>query len=76
MNQLIQMVNLMRNGGNPIGFLQMMANNNPVAAQVLNLCKGKNASQLEEIAKNLAKNNGTTIEDVARSLGISIPSNR
>lgn len=64
------------NNRNPIGFLQLMARNNPQAARVLQMCEGKNSAQLEEIARNLANNNGTNVENVARSLGIQIPSNR
>lgn len=64
------------NNRNPMGFVQMMARSNPQAAQVLQMCEGKSSAQLEEIARNLAANNGTNIESVARSLGIQIPSNR
>ena len=40
------------------------------------MMNGKSPAQLEQMARNMAKERGTTIEDVARSLGIVIPSNR
>ena len=37
---------------------------------------GKTSKELEQMAHNMAKERGTTIENVARSLGVTIPSNR
>lgn len=75
-NPIMQIQQLMQAGRNPNAVLQILAQNNPQARQVMQMVNGKNSAQLEQMARNMAKERGTTIEDVARSLGISIPSNR
>lgn len=75
-NPVMAMLAAMRNGANPTAILQQMSSTNPQARQVVQLMNGKNPDQLRKIAENLAANQGTSIEDVARSLGISVPSNR
>ena len=75
-NPLVQMMGLLQSGKNPNAVLQTMAMNNPQVRQVMQLMNGKTPSQLEQMARNMAKERGTTIEDVARSMGIQIPSNR
>lgn len=75
-NPVAQMMQLMQAGKNPNAVLQMLAQNNPQVRQVMGMINGKNPAQLEQMARNMAKERGTTIEDVARSMGIQIPSNR
>jgi hypothetical protein len=74
MLDLRQMVQMVMNGGNPLAMLQQM--NDPRAMQALNMLQNKNPAQLQQIAMNMAKERGTTVEEVARSLGIQIPSQR
>lgn len=75
-NPLAQIMGLLQSGKNPYMILDMMSQNNPQVAQVKKMMTGKSPAQLEQMARNMAKERGTTIEDVARSLGIQIPSNR
>lgn len=75
-NPMLQIQQLMRAGKNPNAVLQIMAQSNPQVRQVMQMMNGKSPAQLEQMARNMAKERGTTIEDVARSLGISVPSNR
>lgn len=75
-NPIMIMLSAMQSGRNPALILRQMANANPQARQVMQMMQGKSPDQLRQMAENLAANQGTTIEDVARSLGISIPSNR
>lgn len=74
MLDLRQMVQLVMNGGNPMTMLQQMGD--PRAMQALNMLQGKSPAQLQQMAINMAQERGTTVEDVARSLGIQIPSQR
>ena len=67
---LIQLVSLMRQGGNPVAMLQQMATNNPQAAQAMQIIQGKSPEQLRQIAANMAKERGMTIEQVCQQLGI------
>lgn len=75
-NPVMTMLSAMRSGRNPTLILRQMANTSPQARQVMQMMQGKNSDQLRQIAENLAANQGTSIEDIARSLGITIPSNR
>lgn len=75
-NPVMSMLSAMQSGRNPSLILRQLATTNPQARQVMQMVSGKSPDQLRQMAENLAANQGTTIEDVARSLGISIPSNR
>jgi transposase-like protein len=56
--------------------LNQMAQNDPQVRKVLQMMQGKSPAELRRIADNIAAERGTTVEDVARQLGITIPSNR
>lgn len=75
-NPLMALMQVARSGGNFIPVLQRMAMNNPQAAQAIRLIQGKSPQQLEQIATNMAKERGVSINDIARQLGISLPSDR
>lgn len=74
MLDLRQMVQMVMSGGNPLGMLQQIGD--PRAMQALNMLQGKSPAQLQQMAMNMARERGTTVEEVARSLGIQIPSQR
>lgn len=75
-NPMMALMQAMRSGGNPMTLLQNMARTNPQAAQAMRLIEGKSPQQLQQIANNMAKERGTSINDIARQLGISLPSER
>lgn len=75
-NPMMQMMAMLRNGMNPQQLLMQMAQNNPQARQVVQMMQGKSTEELRKMADNIAAERGTTVEDVARQLGITIPSNR
>lgn len=60
-------------GMRPTQFLQQMIGRNPMAAQAMNLIQDKTPEQLHQIADNMAKQRGTTVEEIARKYGIPIP---
>lgn len=70
MNNFMQLISLAKNGGNPMGMIQQMAQGNPQMAQAMQYIQGKSPQQLQQIAMNMAKERGTTVEQVARQLGI------
>lgn len=72
-NPMMQLMQMMRGGGNPMQMIQQMAQNNPQMQQVLNSVQGKSPEQVREMAENLAKERGVKLEDVAKNLGISLP---
>ena len=75
-NPLMQLGAMMAYGKNPQHALAMLAQQNPQVRQAMQLMQGKTPAQLEQMARNMAKERGTTIEDIARSMGVQIPSNR
>ena len=75
-NPMLQVVAAMRGGGDPMAMLNQMAQSNPQMQQAMQMISGKSPQQLQEMAKNLAREKGVNIEDVARSLGISFPSQK
>lgn len=75
-NTMIALVNALKGGANPSALLQQVAAQNPQAKAAIQMISGKNSRQLEQIARNMARERGIDIEEFARSLGVTIPSER
>ena len=69
-NPLFQLANIAGNGGDAMQMLQRMASQDPRAARAFNLIQGKTPQQLQQIATNMARERGTTPQEIARSLGL------
>ena len=63
----------MQGGMNPNAMLSQMARSDPRAAQALQMLQGKSTDQLRTMAENMARERGTSVEQIARSLGITLP---
>ena len=63
----------MQGGMNPNALLSQMARSDPRAAQALQMLQGKSPDQLRTMAENMARERGTSVEQIARSLGIKLP---
>lgn len=72
-NMMFQILNIARNGGNPMPFMQQFAGQDPMFAQGMRMIQGKNAQQLKQMAENMAREQGTTVEQVAQNLGLNLP---
>lgn len=59
-------------GMRPVRFLQQMTGRDPMIAQARSLIQGKTPEQLHQIADNMAKQRGTTVEEIARQYGIPL----
>ena len=75
-NPIAFLISAMQRGGNPQYLLQQMAQQDPRARQVLQILGNKPGSQQREIVQNMARERGVDLNNLARSLGISIPSER
>lgn len=75
-NPVTQMMQLLQAGKNPRAILNVLAQSDPQVNQIMQMMNGKTPEQLRQIANNMAAERGTTVEDVARQLGIQIPSSR
>lgn len=69
-NPMVQLLSMTRQGGNPMQMIQQMAANNPQAAQAMRIMQGKSPEQLRQIATNMARERGMTVEQVMQQLGI------
>lgn len=59
-------------GGDPVQVINQMAGRNPQMKSGLKMIQGKSSQQLEQMARNMAKERGTTVEEIAESLGIML----
>ena len=71
-NPLMAMVQMAMGGMSPMQYLQQRMGQNPQIAQAMNLIQGKTPEQLHQIADNMAKQRGTTVEEIARQYGLPI----
>ena len=70
MMQLIQMVN---GGGNPMQMLMQAAPQNPLVGQVLQMTNGKTTGQMREMAQRIAQQRGVDLNQFAQQMGIKLP---
>ena len=75
-NPMAAMLNSMSKGKNPMLMMQQMAAQNPQMRQFMQMLQGKTPEQLRQMAENVAKERGISINDVARQLGITNPSDK
>ena len=71
-NPLMAMAQMAMGGMSPMQYLQQRIGQNPQIAQAMNLIQGKTPEQLHQIADNMAKQRGTTVEEIARQYGLPI----
>lgn len=64
------LLNGFRNGNNPIQMLSGMMQNNPAVSGLMRVVQGKNSQQLEQTARNMYREAGMDIDDIARRMGI------
>lgn len=69
-NPLMAMIGMARNGGNPMQLVQQMAAQNPQMRQFMGMVQGKSPQQLQQLAENVARERGTTIDAVRQQLGL------
>ena len=65
---IVQIINMMRNGGNPTALMQQMMSSNP---QLQQIAAGKTPDQLMSIAENMCRERGTSVDNVLRQFGIT-----
>lgn len=75
---MMQIISLMKSGGNPqqmvLNMLEQQTENNPFAANLLQLAKGNKSGEIEQIVRNLAKERGidfdTEFNNFKKTLGL------
>lgn len=64
------MMTAMQQRLNPMAYIQQQAQHKPAFRQLSGLIQGKSPEQLRTMAENMAKERGTTLDNVARQLGL------
>ena len=75
-NPMMLAVEQMKRGMNPNAVLSQIARSNPQVNQMMKILNGKSEAELRQFAQNLAKERGVDLDNLMRSMGITIPSNR
>lgn len=75
-NPMMLAVEQMKRGMNPNAVLSQIARSNPQVTQMMKILNGKSEAELRQFAQNLAKERGVDLDNLMRSMGIAIPSNR
>jgi len=70
MNNIMQLIGMIRGAGNPMQFLQSQAQSNPMIARVLQMTQGKNDQEIMQIANNMAREQGVDLNQMRSMLGI------
>lgn len=71
MNPMQMMMQAMQGGQSPAQFFASCGQN-PQMQQLMQIVQGKSPEQLMQIADNMAKQRGTTVQALAQQMGIPI----
>ena len=70
MNPMQTIMQMMRSrNGNPMPLMEQLARQNPAMRQALDMARGKSPQELHQIADNMARQRGTTGEEIIRQMG-------
>lgn len=73
---MTMMMQMLKGGSSPAIIMQQLARANPQVAQAMRMIQGRNPQQLRQMAENMAKERGVSLNDIARNLGLTIPSEK
>ena len=71
-NPMMQLMQLMRNGGNPMTLLNQMTGNNPMVSSLMQSMQGKSPEALRQMAMNIAKERGVDLNQFAQQFGMKL----
>lgn len=69
-NPLQMLMSNFTRGVSPMSVIKQMAGADPRAAQVIKMLDGKNSTQIADMVTGIARNYGTTPDDIAQSIGL------
>lgn len=70
MNPMAMMMQMARTrSGNPAPLLEQLARQNPAMRQAMDMTRGKTPQEVRQIADNMARQRGTTVEEILRRMG-------
>lgn len=68
-NPIFQMINMMKNGGNPQQLVQQMMGQNPDFSNAINELNGKSDSDIGNTINKLADQKGVNMGELLKSIG-------
>lgn len=71
-NPVLMIAQLARMGRNPESILQSIVQQDPRVRQAMQMFQGKSTQEMEAMVRNMCKERGTTPEELARSLGLTL----
>lgn len=69
-NPIMQMISMLKNGGNPQAIVQQMVGSNPQMKQIIDTVSGKSQQEMSEYIKNAAQQRGVDLSQLAKSIGM------
>lgn len=69
-NPFMQVINMAKNGGNPIQMLQQMSGQNPQLKQIMDMTNGKSPSEMGDMINSLAQQKGINVSDLVKQIGM------
>lgn len=69
-NPIMQMISMLKNGGNPQQLIQQMVGSNPQMKQIMDTVSGKSQQEMSEYIKNAAQQRGVDLSQLAQSIGM------
>lgn len=73
---MTMMMQMLRGGNPPAVIMQQLARADPQIAQAMRMIQGRDPQKLRQMAENMARERGVSLNDVARGLGLTIPSEK
>lgn len=75
-NPVLSIIGAVRSGKSPVAVLEQLAMSDPRVNQAKQMISGKSEQELYQMVSNMCRERGTTPEELARSIGFTISSNR
>lgn len=73
MINLLQVMQMMQGGANPMAMLQQMMGQDPRAGQAMRMLQGKSPQQMRTMAQNMAQQRGMSLDQLAGQFGLQLP---
>ena len=73
MINMMQILQMLQGGTNPVSMLQQMMGQDPRAGQAMKLLQGKSPQQMRTMAQNMAQQRGMSLEQLAGQFGLHLP---
>lgn len=67
----MQLIGMLKSGGDPRQVIQQIAMSNLQVRQVMNMTQGKSPDELRKMAENVCRERGTTPEQIMQMLGMN-----